>query len=86
MLDLGYRLILLLPATGFPALPVSLFRLGVSYQAHMENPLPEVRLPGYMQPDLLGPMDAQNLCKNDVGEDEGSLGVPNPTNNPPPLR
>ena len=38
MITPGYRLILLLSATGGPALPDGPFRLSVSYQACMETP------------------------------------------------
>ena len=58
MVALGYRLILLLPATGGPALPVAPFRLGVPYQACVETPVPEFHRPGDLCPDLLGPADA----------------------------
>ena len=51
----------------------------------METPLSEVHAPGDPGPDLSGPVDAQRLRKNDVGKDEGSLGVPTPVKNPPPF-
>ena len=57
----GYRLILLLPATGGPALPGRPSRLGVSYQSHVETPLPEVHPLCYSGPDLSGPTDARSL-------------------------
>ena len=86
MVASGYRLILLLPATGGPALLYGPFRLVVSYTACVETPLPDVHLSGYPSPDLLGPADAQHLCKNDVGKDKGSLGVPTPIEYPPSFR
>ena len=49
-----------------------------SYQAHMLDPLPDVHAPGDPGLDLPGPADAQCLGEYDVGEDEGSLGVPTP--------
>ena len=76
MVALGYRLILLLPATGGPALPGGPFRLGVSYQFCVETSLPEVQGSRYSGTDIPGPADAQPLRKNDVGKDKGSLGVP----------
>ena len=51
----------------------------------METPIPEVHLPGYPRPDLLGPADAQRLRKNDVVKDKGYLGISTPTENPPPF-
>ena len=53
MVASGYRLILLLPATGGPDLPGGPFRLGVTHQACVETPLPEVHLPGYPVTDFL---------------------------------
>ena len=78
----GYRLLLLLPATGGPALPGFPFRLCVPHQACVETPLLEVHLPGDPRPDFPGPTDAQRLRKKDMGKDEGSLGVPTPVENP----
>ena len=83
---LGYRLILLLSNGGGPALPGDPFRLGFPYQDRVETPLLEVHLLSQPGPDLLGPMNAQRLRKNDVGKDEGSLGVPTPAENPLPFR
>ena len=70
--------VLLLAAEVGPALAGSPFRLNVPHQASILSPLPEFHGPGYPGPYLPGPADAQRLCKNDVGKDEGSLGVPNP--------
>ena len=85
MVALGYRFILLLPATGGSALPGAPFRLSTPHQARVETPLPEVHPPGDSGTDLLCPADAQHLCKNNVGKDEESLGVPTPTEYPLPL-
>ena len=79
MVALGYRFILLLPATGGSALPGAPFRLSTPHQARVETPLPEVHPPGDSGTDLLCPADAQHLCKNNVGKYEESLGVPTPT-------
>ena len=51
----------------------------------METPISEFHPSGDPCPDLLGPADAHRLCKNDVGEDEGSLGFATPTENPPTI-
>ena len=68
--------VVLLPAAeGGPALTCTPFRLVIPYQARMLAPLLEVHAPGDLCLDLLGPADAQRLSKNDVGKDEGSLGV-----------
>ena len=82
----GYRLILLLPAIGGPALSGGPFHLGIPHQSPVETSLPEVHPPGYPRPYLPGPADAQRLCKNDVGRDKGSLGVPIPSKHLLPLR
>ena len=82
----GYCLLLLLPTTGGPALPSSPFCLGVPHQARLETPLSEVHALRYPGPDLLASMDAQRICKNNLSEDKGSLGVPTPVENPPSLR
>ena len=74
----GYRLILLLPAGGGPDLTGGTFRLGSPYQTCVLTSIPEVYMPGDPGPDLSGWTDAQRLCKNNVGKDEGSLGVPTP--------
>ena len=74
----AWRLVLLLAAGGGPVLSGSPFRLSVSFQTRVLDPLPEVHAPRDPGPDLSGLVDAQRLCKNDVGEDEGSLGVPTP--------
>ena len=73
---LRYGIILFLTAECGPSFAGSIFRLGVPHQAIMLSSLPEVHAPGYPCPDLPGPVDAQRLRKNDMGEDEGSLGVP----------
>ena len=78
-------LAILLSSTVIPALTDSPFHLGIPYQACMDIPLPEVHLPGYPRPDLLGPADAQPLCEDNVGKYEGPLGVPGSTEYPPPL-
>ena len=73
--------VLLLVAGGGPDLLVIPFRLGVPHQARMQTPLPEVHAL-----HNLCPADAQRLRENGVGEDEGSLGVPTPTEIPAPFR
>ena len=73
-----HGVVLLLTAEGGPALAGSPFRLGIPHQASMLSSLPEVHAPGDPCPDLLGPADSQHLSQHDVGEDEGSLGVPTP--------
>ena len=82
----GYRLILLLAVRGGPDLSGGPFRLGVPHQARVLAPLPEVYAPRDPCPDFSGLADAQRLCENDVGEDEGSLEVPTPCENPPSFR
>ena len=74
----GHGVFLLLIAEGGPVLAGGPFRLGVPHQASMLSLLPEVHAPGDPGPYLPGPADAQRFCKNDVGKDEGSLGVPTP--------
>ena len=59
--------------------------LATPHQARVETPLPEIHLPGDPHPDILCPIDAQRLCKKNVGEDKRTLGFPSPANNPPPL-
>ena len=78
MKALRHGIVLLLVNRGGPALLGSPFRLDVPHQARMLAPLPEVHAPCDPHPDLTGPADARRLRKNDVGEDEGSLGVPTP--------
>ena len=73
-----HGVVLLLAAEGGSSLTGSPFCLSLPNQACMLSSLPEVHAPGDPGPDLLGPADAQPLCKNNVGEDEGSLGVPTP--------
>ena len=85
MIALGYLIILVLSATGGPALPEGPFRLGIPHQACMETPLPEVHLPGDPRLDIPGPADAQHLCGDNVGKEKGSLGVPTPVNYPLPF-
>ena len=53
---------------------------------HGEPPPPEVHLPGDPCSDTPGPADTQRLCEDDVGKDEGTIGVPTPANNPPSFR
>ena len=48
----GYRLLLLLSATGGPAVSVGSFRLLIPHQACMDTPLPEVHLYGDPRPDF----------------------------------
>ena len=74
----GHGALLLLAAEGGPALTGSPFCLGIAYQAHMLAPLPEVHAPGDTCPDLPVPADVKQFSKNNVGEDEGSLGVSAP--------
>ena len=76
----GYRLILLLAASGGPLHP------GVPHQTRVQTLLSEVHAPRYPGPDLSGLADARRLCKNNVGKDEGSIGVPTPVENTPPFR
>ena len=83
MVDLNYGFVLLITAGGGPTLSGSPFRLGISYQTRVLVPLPEVHAPRDTVPDISGSEDAQHLCENNVGKDEGSLGVPTPTENPP---
>ena len=71
-----HGIVLLLAAEGGPALTESPFCLGIPHQTLMLAPLPEVHSPRYPCLDLMGPADIQNLCENDVGKDEGYLGVP----------
>ena len=70
--------VVLLDASGSPALLGSPFRLGVSYQTRVQTSLPKVHVPGDPCPDLPGPADTQRLCEYGVGKDEGYIGVPNP--------
>ena len=81
----GYRLILLLLTTGGPALPGYPFYLVIPYQSCGETPLSYAHPPHDSGPDLSVPADTQRLRENDVGKDEGSLGVPNPSKDPPPF-
>ena len=74
----GHDVVVLLAAEDGPTLLVSPFRLGIPHQASMLSPLPEVHAPGDPGLDLPGPADAQCLCQNGVGEDEGSLGFSTP--------
>ena len=80
-----HSLFLLIPSTGGPALPGAPLRIGIPHQARMETPLPEVHPPDDPDPDLLCPADAQRLRKNNVGKDEGFLGVPTRAKNPLPF-
>ena len=81
----GYRLLLLLFAAGSSALPGGPFRLGITQQARMETPLPEVHLPDNLRSDLPGPANAQRLREDDLGKDKGYLGVQTPVNYPLPF-
>ena len=81
-----YGLVLLLPSAGGPALSDSPFRLGIPYQACVDNPLTEVHPPVDPCPDLLGPAETQMFCKKNVGKDKGALGVITSAENPPPFR
>ena len=83
---LSYRLILLLPAGGGPALSGIPFRLGVPHQTCVLDPLVEVNAPRDPCPDLSALADAQRLHKNDVDKKGGSLGVKTPYKNPPSFR
>ena len=74
----GHGIGLLLAAEGGPALLGSPFHIGVTHQARVPAPLPEVHLPGDPCLDLLAPADAQRLSENKVGKDEGSLKVLTP--------
>ena len=85
VVDPGYCILLLLSSNGGSALPGCPFRLDIPHQARMDTLLPEVHPPGDPRPDLLGPVDAQRLCKNDLVEDKGSLRVPTPVNYPLPF-
>ena len=62
------------------------FRLGMPHQTRVQTPLSEVHVLRDLGPDISGSADAQRLCEKNVGEDEGYLRVPTPTNNPPPFR
>ena len=73
-----HGVVLLLAAEGGPSLAGSPFRLGISYYTRMLAPFPEFHAPGNPSLDLPGPADAKRLGEYDVGEDEGSLGVPTP--------
>ena len=66
MVALGYHLTPLISSDGGPALTGSPFCLCVSYQACVENPIPEVHLPGDPCLDLPGPADTQSLREDDV--------------------
>ena len=52
----------------------------------MDTPLPEVHLPGDPLPNILGLSDIQRLRKDDVCNNEGTLGVPTPDKDSPPFR
>ena len=86
MVTPGFCLLLLLADGGGPDLLGSPFRLGIPKQTRVQTSLPEVHAPRDPGLDISVSADAQRLRENDVGEDEGSLGVPNPTENPPPFR
>ena len=86
MVTSGHGFVLLLDATGGPALPGGPFRLSIPHQTPVQTPLPEVHAPRNPGPDLLVTVDAQHLCKSNVGKDEGSLRVLTPIENPAPFR
>ena len=52
----------------------------------MWTPLPEVHAARYPGMDVSVPVDAQRLREDEVGEDEGSLGVQTPAKNSSPFR
>ena len=52
----------------------------------METPIPDFHLPGDPRLYLLGSVDTHNLREDNVGKDEGLLGVPGPPEYPPPFR
>ena len=85
MVASGNRLILLLSSAGGSFLPGCPFRLSVSYHADVETPLPEVQPPGDPFLDLPVPADAQHLFEEDVGKEEGPIGVPGPPEYLPPF-
>ena len=74
----GHGIVLLLGAEGGPALLGSPFRLGIPHRDSILSLLPEVHAPGEPGLYLLGLADAQRLCEDGVGKDEGSLGVLSP--------
>ena len=74
----GYRLILLLPAIGGPALSGGPFHLGIPHQSPVETSLPEVHPPGYPCQDLPVPLNTHHVCEDDVGKNEGPIEVPGP--------
>ena len=80
-----YRLILFLSSAGGAALPGCPLRLSVSYQACTDTPLPEVYPPGDHGSYFSGPMDAQHICENSVGEEKGYLRGPTSVENPLPF-
>ena len=85
MVTPSYGVFLILAAGGGPTLSGCPFRLGVPHQTRVLTPLPDVHVPRDPGPDLSGLAEAQRLSENDVGKDEGSLGVPTPIKNPPPF-
>ena len=82
MIALRSSLVLFLPAPGDPSLPGGPFHIGISCQACVETPLPEVHPPRDPFPDLPGPADAQRLWENDIGKEKESFGVPDPVKYP----
>ena len=82
MVTPGHGFVLLLAAGGGPALPGGPFCLDVPHHTRVQTPLLEVHAPRNPGPDISVPADAQRLCENDMVEDEESLGVPSPIENP----
>ena len=80
-----YGFVLLLAAGGRPALSGSSLRHGASYNTRVLASLPEVHALRDPGPDISGLEDAQRIPDNNVGKDKGSLGVPTPAKNLPPL-
>ena len=85
MVALGYRLFPPLSAAGGSSLPGDPLHISITHQARMENPIPEVHLPGDPRPDLPVSVDAQHLCDDDIGKGKGFLGVTTPVKYPLPF-
>ena len=51
----------------------------------MDTPLLEVYPPGDLGSDLSGPTDIECFREDNMGKDEGSLGVPGTPEYPPPF-
>ena len=86
MVTISYSLLLLLSATGGPAIPFIPLQLRIPHQACVDSPLPEVHPPIHPCPYLSGPEDAQHLGDDYVSKDEGPLGVTSPSEYPPIFR